>query len=147
MGNPPQTPPVSAGVSAGAGTPPTQRTIHTTQLITAMLKSGSHVSDLIFSPGRAPQIEVSGELVELKFKGLECLTAEDTRLIAYDIMGKNEHPVRKLEQDGSADLSYGLSGVGRFRVNVFRQRGSCAIVMRVIPDGIPGFYDLKLPTQ
>jgi twitching motility protein PilT len=127
--------------------PPTQRTIHTPQLITAMLKSHGHVSDLVFSPGRAPQVEVSGQLVELKFKGLECLTSEDTRLIAHDIMGKNEHPVRKLETEGSADLSYGLSGVGRFRVNVFRQRGSCAIVMRVIPDGIPGFEQLNLPPQ
>jgi twitching motility protein PilT len=128
-------------------TQPPQRTIHTAQLIGAMLKSHGHVSDLIFSPGRAPQIEVSGQLVELKFKGLECLSAEDTRLIAYDIMGKNEHPVRKLEQEGSADLSYGLSGVARFRVNVFRQRGSCAIVMRVIPDGIPSFAQLNLPAQ
>ena len=134
-------------MEASTQTAAPQRVIHTPQLITAMLKSHGHVSDLIFSPGRAPQVEVSGQLVELKFKGLERLTSEDTRLIAYDIMGKNEHPVRKLEQDGSADLSYGLSGVGRFRVNVFRQRGSCAIVMRVIPDGIPGFNDLNLPPQ
>jgi twitching motility protein PilT len=110
-----------------------------------MLKSGSHVSDLIFSPGRAPQIEVSGQLMELKFKGLESLTPQDTKQIAADLMGNNEHPVRKLEQDGSADLSYGLNGVGRFRVNIFRQRGSCAIVMRVIPDKIPGFEELRLP--
>jgi len=125
--------------------PPAQRVIHTAQLITAMLKSHGHVSDLIFSPGRAPQIEVSGQLVELKYKGLECLSAADTKSIAYDIMGENEHPLRKLDQDGSADLSYGLPGVGRFRVNIFRQRGSCAIVMRVIPDKIPSFDDLKLP--
>ena len=110
-----------------------------------MLKSSPHVSDLIFSPGRAPQIEVSGQLVELKFKGLECLTSQDTSLIANDIMGKNETPIRKLEQEGAADLSYGLTGVARFRVNVFKQRGSCAIVMRVIPDKIPGFEDLNLP--
>jgi len=128
-------------------TPPAQRVIHTAQLITAMLKSNEHVSDLIFSPGRAPQIEVSGQLVELKYKGLECLSAADTKSIAYDIMGDNEHPLRKLDQDGSADLSYGLTGVGRFRVNIFRQRGSCAIVMRVIPDKIPGFDDLKLPSR
>jgi twitching motility protein PilT len=127
-------------------TAPAQRVIHTAQLITAMLKSNTHVSDLIFSPGRAPQIEVSGQLVELKYKGLECLSAADTKSIAYDIMGDNEHPLRKLDQDGSADLSYGLTGVGRFRVNIFRQRGSCAIVMRVIPDKIPGFDDLKLPS-
>ena len=127
--------------------PPAQRVIHTAQLIGAMLKSNGHVSDLIFSPGRAPQIEVSGQLVELKYKGLECLSAADTKSIAYDIMGENEHPLRKLDQDGSADLSYGLPGVGRFRVNIFRQRGSCAIVMRVIPDKIPGFDDLKLPSR
>lgn len=125
--------------------PATQRSIQTPQLITAMLKSGSHVSDLIFSPGRAPQIEVSGELVELKFKGLEMLTAEDTKLIAHDLIGKNDHPIRKLEQDGSADLSYGLPGVARFRVNVFRQRGTYAVVMRVIPMDIPGFEKLNLP--
>ena len=125
--------------------PATQRSIQTAQLITAMLKSGTHVSDLIFSPGRAPQIEVSGELVELKFKGLEMLSAEDTKLIAYDLIGKNDHPIRKLEQDGSADLSYGLPGVARFRVNVFRQRGTYAIVMRVIPMDIPGFEKLSLP--
>src|ERR1700736_1502342 len=62
-------------------------------------------------------------------------------------MGDNEHPLRKLDQDGSADLSYGLPGVGRFRVNIFRQRGSCAIVMRVIPDKIPSFEDLNLPAR
>jgi len=112
-----------------------------------MLKSNGHVSDLIFSPGRAPQIEVSGELVQLKFKGLESLTPDDTRFIAYDIIGKNEHPIRKLEQDGSADLSYGLTGVARFRVNIFRQRGTHAIVMRVIPNVIPGFQQLNLPPQ
>src|ERR1700732_1620341 len=128
-------------------TPAPQRVIQTAQLIAAMLKSNAHVSDLIFSPGRAPQIEVSGQLVELKYKGLERLTAADTKSIAYDIMGENEHPLRKLDQDGSADLSYGLPGVGRFRVNIFRQRGSCAIVMRVIPDKIPGFDDLKLPSR
>src|SRR5499426_3824853 len=108
------------------------------QLITAMLRSGTHISDLIFSPGRAPQVEKSGQLVELKFKGLECLKPQDTRAIAYEL-------IRKLEQEGSADLSYGIDGVARFRVNIFRQRGSHAIVMRVIPDNIPSFDDLKLP--
>ncbi len=126
---------------------PVQRKFDTAQLIAAMLKSHGHVSDLIFSPGRAPQIEVSGQLVELKFKGLECLSAQDTDNIARELMGKNDHPIRKLEQEGSADLSYGVSGVGRFRVNIFRQRGSCAIVMRVIPDRIPSFEELHLPPK
>src|ERR1700690_2072735 len=75
------------------------------------------------------------------------LTAEDTKLIAYDLIGKNDHPIRKLEQDGSAELSYSLPGVARFRVNVFRQRGTYAIVMRVIPQTIPDFATLNLPPQ
>src|ERR1700686_1382734 len=146
MGTPTQTaPPQTAQMPAPTSAPAPQRTIHTAQLVTAMLKSSSHVSDLIFSPGRAPQIEVSGQLTELKYKGLECLSSQDTRSIANDIMGKNETPIRKLEEDGSADLSYGISGVGRFRVNIFKQRGSCAIVMRVVPDRIPGFEELNLP--
>ncbi len=126
-------------------TPAAQRTIATAQLVTAMVKSHAHVSDLIFSPGRAPQVEVSGQLIELKFNGLESLTPQDTDFLAHDIMGKNETPARKLEQEGSADLSYGITGVSRFRVNIFKQRGTCAVVMRVIPDKIPGFAELNLP--
>jgi twitching motility protein PilT len=140
-------PPPSVEVNTAQSPAPAavQRNIHTAQLVTAMLKASPHVSDLIFSPGRSPQIEVSGNLVQLKYKGLECLSSQDTAAIAKDIMGANETPLRKLEQDGSADLSYGLSGVGRFRVNIFKQRGSCAIVMRVIPDRIAGFQELSLP--
>src|SRR5437667_8231008 len=148
MGIPTQTMPsqtAPAQVPAPTSAPAAQRTIHTAQLVTAMLKASSHVSDLIFSPGRAPQIEVSGQLTQLKYKGLECLSSQDTRSIANDIMGKNETPIRKLEEDGSADLSYGIAGVARFRVNIFKQRGSCAIVMRVVPDKIPGFEELNLP--
>src|SRR5437764_4144345 len=146
MGAPTHTmPPQSLPEPSPPQTAAPQRKIHTAQLVAAMLKASPHVSDLIFSPGRAPQVEVSGQLVELKYKGLECLTSQDTNLIASDIMGKNETPIRKLEQDGSADLSYGLTGVARFRVNIFKQRGSCAIVMRVIPDKIPGFEELNLP--
>src|SRR6202790_1609614 len=135
----------SPAIPTPPAAPQPPRVIQTAQLITAMVKSHGHVSDLIFSPGRAPQIEMNGQLVELKDKGLEMLTSQDTQSIANDIMGKNETPLRKLEQEGSADLSYGVSGVARFRVNIFRQRGSCAIVMRVIPDKIPNFEELNLP--
>src|ERR1700757_2169156 len=122
-----------------------QRSFNVPQLIGAMLKAREHVSDLIFSPGRAPQVEVSGQLVELKFKGLECLVPSDTDQIAKVLLGKNQHAAQKFEESGSADLSYGLENVGRFRVNIFRQRGTCAIVMRVIPNRIPSFQDLHLP--
>jgi twitching motility protein PilT len=144
MGTPTQVAPAQAAPSSVA---PVQRKIDTPQLIAAMLKARGHVSDLIFSPGRAPQIELSGQLVELKFKGLEHLTPQDTQLLARDLMSNNDHAIGKLERDGSADLSYGVAGVGRFRVNIFRQRGSIAIVMRVIPDVIPGFETLHLPPQ
>ncbi len=136
---------VAGSRGAAEPAPTTQRTIHTAQLITIMLKAQKHVSDLIFSPGRAPQIESNGQLIQLKFKGLEKLTPYDTSYIANELMSGTEHCKRKLEVDGSADLSYGIQGVGRFRVNVFRQRGSIAVVMRVIPDKIPSFQELKLP--
>jgi twitching motility protein PilT len=126
--------------------PPVHRFINVPQLIGAMLNAKAHVSDLIFSPGRAPQVEVSGQLVELKFKGLENLSPSDTEHIAKSIIGKNEHAGIKLEKEGSADLSYGLENA-RFRVNIFRQRGSCAIVMRVIPDKVPTFEELNLPAH
>jgi len=132
-------------MSSTPSLPPVQRTFNVPQLIGAMLKSREHVSDLIFSPGRAPQVEVDGQLLELKFKGLECLVPHDTNHIATLLLGSNEHAARKLETDGSADLSYGLDQMARFRVNIFRQRGSCAIVMRVIPDRIPSLNDLHLP--
>ena len=139
--------PAHVAGSRGTAEPPptTQRTIHTAQLITVMLKAQKHVSDLIFSPGRAPQIESNGQLIQLKFKGLEKLTPYDTSFIANELMSGTEHCKRKLEVDGSADLSYGIDGIGRFRVNIFRQRGSIAVVMRVIPDKIPSFAELKLP--
>lgn len=126
---------------------PSTSTDPTAQLIAAMLRTPGHVSDLIFSPGRPPQIETNGQLVGIPFKGLEILTPQHTNRIAQDLMANNDHPARKLEQEGAADLSYGLAGVARFRVNIFRQRGSCAIVMRVIPDVIPSFQALGLPPQ
>jgi len=53
--------------------------------------------------------------------------------------------VESFEEEGEADFSYAIAGVGRFRVNAFRQRGSISIVMRFIPFGIPKFEDLGLP--
>jgi twitching motility protein PilT len=121
--------------------------VPTAQLITAMLKGREHISDLIFSPGHAPQIESSGQLVELKFQGLERLTPEHTRQIANELMGSHSYAREKLEKEGATDLSYSIPAVSRFRVNIFRQRGTHAIVMRVIPNSVPTFEDLKLPMQ
>jgi twitching motility protein PilT len=126
---------------------PAAGAIPTAQLITALLKGREHVSDIIFSPGHAPQVESSGQLVEIKFQGLERLTPEHTRQIANDLMGALSYAREKLEKEGSTDLSYSIPMVARFRVNIFRQRGTHAIIMRVIPNKVPSFADLKLPEQ
>jgi twitching motility protein PilT len=115
------------------------------QLIAAMLQGRENVSDLIFSPGRAPQVELNGQLVELKFRGLEKLTPAQTSQIARELLGSNEIAKGKLEKDGSADLSYSVPALARFRVNIFRQRATDAVVMRVIPMKIPSFDELHLP--
>jgi twitching motility protein PilT len=119
----------------------------TASIITAMLRSAKHVSDLIFSPGRPPQVETSGQLKEVVIPEVGSLTAEDTARIAGDLIGNNTLAVDKLRQQGSCDISYSLAKLARFRVNIFTQRGSCAIVMRVIPTRVPTFAGLNLPPQ
>jgi twitching motility protein PilT len=119
----------------------------TTALLTAMLQVSKHVSDLIFSPASLPHVEVSGQLVPVKIPESWVLTAEDTRRIAEEFIGDNKEAAAALRQQGSCDISYSLPGAARFRVNIFIQRGSHAIVMRAIPRGIPTFEELKLPPQ
>ena len=124
-----------------------QNLLATPTIISAMLKAARHVSDLIFSPGKFPQVESSGQLVPVKIPGVEILKAEDTARIAGDLIGSNQHAVEKLRTEGSCDISYSLPKLSRFRVNIFTQRGSCAIVMRVIPGKVPNFADLNLPEE
>ena len=112
-----------------------------------MLRASTRVSDLIFSPGSLPHIEVSGKLLPVKITGLPPLTPQDTRRIAEELIGGNEQALTALREQGSCDVSYSLPGECRFRVNVFVQRGSHAIVMRVVPKNIPTFAELKLPEQ
>ncbi len=119
----------------------------TASIISTMLRSARHVSDLIFSPGRAPQVETSGQLKEVVIPQVGSLTAEDTARIAGDLIGNNTQAVDKLRTQGSCDISYSLAKLARFRVNIFTQRGSCAIVMRVIPTRVPTFSALNLPPQ
>ncbi len=116
-------------------------------LLLAMLQVSTHVSDLIFSPGSHPHVEVSGQLVPVKIPGLWALSADETQRIAQELIGENKQAMTMLQQQGSCDISYSLPGTARFRVNVFVQRGSHAIVMRVIPKTIPSFAELKLPEE
>jgi twitching motility protein PilT len=112
-----------------------------------MLRASTRVSDLIFSPGSLPHIEVSGQLVPVKINGLPLLGPEDTRRIAEELIGGNQQALTALREQGSCDISYSMPGECRFRVNIFVQRGSHAIVMRVIPKSIPTFAELKLPEE
>jgi twitching motility protein PilT len=119
----------------------------TPDIIASILRAVKNTSDIIFSPGRPPQAESSGQLVQLKIPGVGALTSEHTARIAADLIGRNTHAVDKLKQEGSCDISYSLLQLARFRVNIFTQRGSCAIVMRVIANSIPDFNTLNLPPQ
>ena len=82
--------------------------IPTADIIASILRAVKNTSDLIFSPGRAPQAETSGQLVQLKIPGVGVLTAEHTARIAADLIGRNTHAVDKLKQEGSCDISYSL---------------------------------------
>jgi len=114
--------------------------------LTAMLHAHEHVSDLIFSPGRVPQLQIHSELLSIQGPNLRPLTADDTRRIASDLIGNNKQAIAALREQGCCDISYSLTGQARFRVNVFIQRGSCAVVMRVIPTQIPELGRLGLPS-
>lgn len=116
-------------------------------LLEIMLGVSPQVSDLNFSVGRAPQVEVNGVLQEVHIKGLSRLSPYQTEQIALRLMRNDKHLIRKLLKQGSVDLSYSLPGKTRFRVNIFSQRGTYAIVLRVIPSGIPTVEELGLPAQ
>src|SRR6266496_6681372 len=119
----------------------------TDDLLIAILQANARVSDLIFSPGRKFQVQVNGEFVPVEMPGSSCLTADDTRRIASDLIGNNKAAVSMLREQGYCDVSYALPGVARFRVNVFIQRGSCAVVMRVIPTSIPTLNSIGAPAE
>jgi twitching motility protein PilT len=112
-----------------------------------MLGVSDKVSDLIFSPGRPPQVELVGKLQGVPIPGLEKLTPAHTAGISKLIIGNQQQATGNLEKFGSADLSFSAPGLSRFRVNIFMQRGTHAIVMRVIPANPPNFSDLNLPSQ
>lgn len=134
--------PLNQNPPEGGPTPP-----NFISVLQQMLRVSDKVSDLIFSPGRPPQIELTGSLQPVRIPGLEKLTPAHTASIAKLIIGSQQTAIESLEKNGSADLSFSASGEGRFRVNIFKQRGTHAIVMRVIPIHPPSFNDFSLPEQ
>ncbi|MCP9494179.1 MAG: PilT/PilU family type 4a pilus ATPase [Pyrinomonadaceae bacterium MAG19_C2-C3] len=112
-----------------------------------MLLVSNRISDLNFSVGAPPQVEMNGELNSVQPLGLERLTPYHTEIIALTLLRGHPDATAKLVRSGSCDLSYSLPSRTRFRVNIFQQRGTFSIVMRVIPNGVPTIASLKLPTQ
>jgi twitching motility protein PilT len=147
----PEQPTPPAGTPAAPSTPSPAPDF--AEVLRRMLAVSDKVSDLIFSPGRPPQIELLGKLQPVHLPGLEKLTPAHTAGISKLIIGSHlraghhQTAAQNLEQYGSADLSFSVPGLSRFRVNIFMQRGTHAIVMRVIPARTPRFEELNLPEQ
>ncbi len=110
------------------------------QIIKAAIDRGA--SDLHIKAGDVFRARIDGKLVPLT---KQRLTPEQTRAIALRLM-PNEDDRGRLDKLHEYDCSWDVPGVGRFRVNILRQRSSCMIVMRVIPFDIPTFESLKLPS-
>jgi len=107
-------------------------------LLKATLEMGG--SDLHLSIGCPPQVRVDGELTRLKEADL---TPELTKALAYSVL--TDAQKKKFEETWELDLAFGLRGVGRFRCNVFNQKGAVGAVYRLIPERIRALDELGLP--
>ncbi|HEY8188315.1 MAG TPA: PilT/PilU family type 4a pilus ATPase [Pyrinomonadaceae bacterium] len=116
-------------------------------VIERMLLVSDKISDLNFSVGQLPQVEINGKLTPVQPLGMQKLTPYQTEIIAMCLMQGSPEAAEKLALTGTADLSYSLPSRARFRVNIFQQRGVYSIVMRVIPTDIPTLKALGLPEQ
>ncbi|MEA2498294.1 MAG: twitching motility protein PilT, partial [Actinomycetota bacterium] len=97
-------------------------------------------SDLHVKAGGPPYVRLNGDLRVTEFPAL---TATDCEQAAADLM--DEEQARKFEEKGEVDFAFSEQGLGRFRINVFRQRGSIGIACRRVLPGSPAFETLGLP--
>jgi twitching motility protein PilT len=109
------------------------------ELLTKVIKEGA--SDLHIVVGAPPMIRLHGNLEPLP--GYPRLKPEDTQEIIYSVM--NEEQVAEFESEKECDMSFGIDGLSRFRLNVYRDRGSVVAAFRAIPFEIMSFEDLGLP--
>ncbi len=98
-------------------------------------------SDLILTVGKSPQLKVYGEVYSVP--DCEALTEQTAEELCLSIL--NDQQIERFRRDKEMDLSFYYYGVGRFRVNIFLQRGATALVARIVMDKIPGFAALGLP--
>jgi twitching motility protein PilT len=116
-------------------------------IIERMLIVSDKISDLNFSVGQLPQVEINGKLTQVQPLGMQKLTPYQTEIIAMALLQGNPDAAERLTATGTTDLSYSLPSRARFRVNIFQQRGVYSIVMRVIPTDVPTLRTLNLPSQ
>ena len=114
------------------------------ELLTKLIKSAEGISDLIFVAGKPPQSEIYGKLVTPPNCPEPVLTGERIERIAFAIINGNERLVSDLAKMGSCDCSYSLEGVCRFRVNIYRQIGNYAMVLRRLSSQVPTMEKLRL---
>jgi twitching motility protein PilT len=108
-------------------------------LLRAMISKGA--SDLHLKVGAFPHLRLNGELVPLAEFGK--ITNEDNLMMAFSIM--NNKQKQRFRDTTEVDLGHGLKGLGRFRINVFQQRGNVSVAIRAIPSNIPSIESLHLP--
>jgi hypothetical protein len=97
-------------------------------------------SDLHLSMGSPPQVRVDGHLTKLEYPDL---TPDVIKTLAYSVL--TDIQKKKFEETWELDLAFGLRGVGRFRCNVFNQKGAVGAVFRLIPERIRSLEELNLP--
>jgi len=100
----------------------------------------NNASDLHLAVGVPPQLRIDGELYPLDTTPL---TPDTTKSLAYSIL--TEHQIKEFENDKELDMSFGIKGLSRFRVNLYLDRGSVSVAVRTIPYDIPSFEELGLP--
>jgi len=103
----------------------------------------NRASDIHLKVGQPPLLRIDGELVPLK--DYSEMDASEIAKTAYQIMSERQR--ERFLREMEIDMGYGISGLGRFRVNIFQQRGTIAVALRVIPFGIKGFEELNLPVE
>ena len=113
--------------------------METNELLKVAVSQGA--SDLHIKVGSTPIIRVDGELMPMT--SMPKLSQEDALKLAFSVMSPGQREIFKKKND--LDLAYSVPGLGRFRCNVFIQRGAVGMVFRVIPVKIPTIEDLQLP--
>ncbi|RPI05869.1 MAG: PilT/PilU family type 4a pilus ATPase [Zetaproteobacteria bacterium] len=116
------------------------------RILACMLQAHAAASDLNFTVGHPPQVEVNGQLTPVATDPpLPRLTPFQTERIALALVGSDRRLTEALVRSGSCDLSYPLGTVARFRVNIFQQRGHYSIVLRKLPSEVPTVASMDLP--